>query len=282
MNNTQENIRAQSHKDPAQLEHEIGQQRRHIEDIVSALENKLSPGEIFDRVLNFSKGGGREFAGNLSETIKQNPVPALLTAAGMMWLYSAQRNPSYGSTVIVEEEFVVAGTTTSTDAASTGSSRGISDRLHSATSTVGDKARGAKDSIASGAHSAGSSIKSGAVRAKDGYSNMLQDNPLAAGAIAVAVGALLGAMLPPTRKEDELMGEASDRTADQLRSKAREGKEKVTQHAREMAEPKQREDRDSISTSGTTGATGGTTGTAGLSSTQGTSTSEGRGSQRAH
>jgi hypothetical protein len=105
--NTQDNIRMESQKDPAQLEREIDQQRNHIEQIVSALENKLSPGEIFDRMLNFGKGGGKDFASNLTDTVKANPVPALLTAAGLMWLYSGRNKPpgqgmssGYGSTTV--------------------------------------------------------------------------------------------------------------------------------------------------------------------------------------
>lgn len=228
MNTTQETtIGLQSQKDPAQIEQEIGQQRQHIEDIVQALGSKLSPGEMLDRMLDFGKGGGKEFTGNLAQAVKDNPMPALVAAAGLAWLYSANR--SAGTTTVTISE------TTTTEVPAT--SGGLSERLHSAKSTIGEKASGAAGSIRSGASSAKQSVASGFGRAAQGYGGMLQDNPLAAGAIAVAVGALLGALIPPTRKEDEMMGEASDRLMDRVKGAAREHGGQLAQHAREMTTP---------------------------------------------
>ncbi|KAB8314792.1 DUF3618 domain-containing protein [Tolypothrix campylonemoides VB511288] len=236
MSATQGDIGMQSQKDPAQLEREIEQQRRHIEGIVQALENKLSPGEMFERVLNFSKGSGREFAGNLGSTVKANPMPALLTAAGLLWLYSSTRQSSAGMQSDALPSSGVQAYPTTEVAASKGS-RGISERLHSVKSAVGEKAHGAAGSIRSGASSAAGSMRGGVQRASDGYGAMLRENPLAAGAIAVAVGAVLGALIPSTRKEDEMLGEASDRMVDQLKSKAREQKDTLVGKAREMTQP---------------------------------------------
>lgn len=260
MNATQETIRDQSQKDPAELEREIEQQRRHIEGIVQALENKLSPGEIFDRVLSFGKGTGRDFAGNLTNTVKENPVPALLTAAGLLWLYASSRQSSSvtsTSLVVVDAEMMDDDETFESHSGS----NGIGERLHSAKSAIGDKAHGAassirsgaqgakqsirsgartaKESIRSGARTAKDSVSSGVHRAKEGYGTMLQENPLAAGAIAVAVGAVLGALMPPTRKEDEVFGEASDRLGDRLKAKAREQKDRLSEEADQMTQPRQ-------------------------------------------
>lgn len=220
-------IGQQAQKDPAQIELEIGRQRQHIEEIVQALESKLSPGEMLDRVLGMGKGSGREFAGNLAEAVKANPVPALITAAGLMWLYTANRSAGT-STVTISES-----TTTEVPA----TSGGLSDKLHAAKSTIGEKAHGAAGSIKSGAHSAKESVAGGVHRATEGYGTMLQENPLAAGAIAVAVGALLGALIPPTRKEDELMGDVSDRLIDRVKTTAREQGSELARHAKELTQP---------------------------------------------
>jgi hypothetical protein len=47
-------------------------------------------------------------------------------------------------------------------------------------------------------------------RARDGYDYVAHEQPLALGAIGFAVGAALAALLPRTRTEDTLMGDASD------------------------------------------------------------------------
>jgi ElaB/YqjD/DUF883 family membrane-anchored ribosome-binding protein len=44
---------------------------------------------------------------------------------------------------------------------------------------------------------------------------IVEENPLAVGAIALAVGTAVGLALPPTRTEQRLMGEASGRVLDQ-------------------------------------------------------------------
>ena len=90
---SQINIEAQ--KDPAELEREIDQKRAEIGDIVHALENKLSPGELIDTALSYVKGGGGEFFTNLSNTAKANPVPTVLTSIGLLWLMAGQnRQPT--------------------------------------------------------------------------------------------------------------------------------------------------------------------------------------------
>lgn len=254
--NTQDNIRAESHKDPAQLEREIDQKRGHIEQIVSALENRLSPGEIFDRMVR--NGGGKEFASNLADTVKANPVPALLTAAGLLWLYSGRnespssRSSSYGSTTTSPYGASASGYgaseyapseygSTSTYQASGSESGGMRDRMHSARdrissagSRIGEGTHNMASSVRNRASSAGSSVKHGARRANDGMQRLLNENPMAAAGIGIAVGALLGALVPVTRKEDELLGQHRDRLTGKAKEFARTGADSLKDVSREV------------------------------------------------
>ena len=52
-------------------------------------------------------------------------------------------------------------------------------------------------------------------RAKQGFFDTLEEQPLVLGAIGMAIGAALGAALPSTEREDELMGERRDQLKDQ-------------------------------------------------------------------
>lgn len=70
-------------------------------------------------------------------------------------------------------------------------------------------------------------------RAKQGFQNTLETNPLAVSAVAVAAGAAIGLMLPITQKEDELMGEARDRLFNQAQDMAKETLKKVEDRASE-------------------------------------------------
>jgi ElaB/YqjD/DUF883 family membrane-anchored ribosome-binding protein len=64
---------------------------------------------------------------------------------------------------------------------------------------------------------------------RGGYDSIVREQPLMLGAIGLAVGALLGAGLPRTRQEDELMGEASDRRTEKAKEAGREQLEKAKQ-----------------------------------------------------
>ncbi|HEX2018714.1 MAG TPA: DUF3618 domain-containing protein [Aurantimonas sp.] len=59
-------------------------------------------------------------------------------------------------------------------------------------------------------------------RARRTLLDAMQDEPLVFGALALAIGAAVGAALPPTRREDELMGDARDRVRDQAYSYGRD------------------------------------------------------------
>lgn len=150
---TTERIRIESRRDPATLEYEADAQRQKVEMLIGALEGKLSPGELVNRAFGASKDGGKEFATNLSHTVRANPLPTLLTAGGMLWLYAQRDRPIERDTY---------------DMASDGDS-------------MGDNA---KDFTRRKAHDA-----------RLGFEHMLEDNPVALGALGVAAGALLGASL---------------------------------------------------------------------------------------
>lgn len=256
--NAGDRIEAQSHKDPEQLEREIDHQRDHIGEIVHALEERMSPGQIFERVLRTSKDGGSEFASNLGRTIKANPMPTLLTAAGMLWLYSGhdQRNPDRQrhSTQYSTSDFPSYGDHDRDH----DSGPGIGERAHDLREGAAEKWNSAKQRVGEKAHSAGDSVRDRAHRANSGLHHMLDDNPMAVGAMAIAVGALLGAMLPSSRTEDELLGETSDRVKEKAKKVARDGREKVAEAGHEVTDSSS--GSSPFSSSGGTSTSGTTTG----------------------
>lgn len=73
-------------------------------------------------------------------------------------------------------------------------------------------------------------------RAQRSAQRTFEANPLAVGAVAIAIGTAVGLALPSTQKEDEWMGDTRDRLVDQAKVKARETAEKVRDVAIEMQE----------------------------------------------
>lgn len=66
-------------------------------------------------------------------------------------------------------------------------------------------------------HDVGRRVQYGTRRTVNGLEHFINDNPLAAGALALGIGALLGALLPSTEKENAWMGETRDRLVHQAR-----------------------------------------------------------------
>jgi hypothetical protein len=74
----------------------------------------------------------------------------------------------------------------------------------------------------------------GIQRAEAGFESTLRDNPLAVGAVALAVGAAVGLALPHTEREDELMGAAKDRLLQKAEGAAHEALQTASTKVEEL------------------------------------------------
>jgi hypothetical protein len=75
-----------------------------------------------------------------------------------------------------------------------------------------------------------------AQRAKTGFWQMLEENPLMVGAATLALGVIAGLSIPSTRKEDELMGETRDRLMEEVKELGQETLEKGRHVAEAVAD----------------------------------------------
>lgn len=229
-------------KDPDLLEQEINAKREHISDLVDALEQRLSPGQLMDQVLAYGKGNGGEFFHNLGTTLKNNPVPATLTAVGMAWLAMNQNRPfspgpAHTGPGLGDKLGEAVG-------AVKGAFGHAGDALHDAKHTVQAKAHDLRDSVGGSADSVRDTahqMGDQATALKNQFDHLLKEQPLVMAALGIALGAALGAVLPTTRKEDQLMGEHSDRLTDTLKAKGEQVKGTVTQTVKDNTAPDRHE-----------------------------------------
>jgi ElaB/YqjD/DUF883 family membrane-anchored ribosome-binding protein len=232
MSSAADRIEAESHKDPARLEREIDQQREDINHLVDALEDKLSPGQLFDRLVHFGKGNGREFIENVGQAVKANPLPALLTSVGLLWLYASRNEPAPppGARGGDGDGQGIAGR-----ARELGGE--VSDTVSDAWDQARDRVTDTASRLADTTRDARASLVHQKDRVVQGYNQLLRDNPLALGAIGIAVGALLGVALPATETENRLMGQASDDLADKARQAMQSGAEQAREALHDVGEP---------------------------------------------
>lgn len=220
---THNQVDVEAQKDPDTLEREIDQQRAEIGNIVEELESKFSPGQLIDTALGYAKGNGGEFLHNLGDTLKANPVPTVLTSIGLVWLMAGQnRRPDYGTGDSASGPSVGDRLSAKTDGLK---SRGaeMRNRAGQMRQDLSSSLGNARARVSETGRNAGDSLKHTAGRARGGFNQLLNEQPLALGAMGIALGALLAADVPPTRREDELIGSRSDQMTDRLKRKAEEG-----------------------------------------------------------
>jgi cell division septum initiation protein DivIVA len=86
--------RYNGHKSSAELEREVEAQRHRLEQTIVEIQSRLSPGQLIDQALSYTKHGGGKFATNLGHSVTANPLPATLLGISLAWLMVGGRNGS--------------------------------------------------------------------------------------------------------------------------------------------------------------------------------------------
>ena len=254
---------------------EIERTRADMSETVDAIQDRLSPQNLKeqakDRVKEATVGKAQEAGSGIVETIRQNPLPAALTGIGLGWLVmnarkqSGSRRQPYGDVTYRDAAYVEGYPTNEyaspaygypphyeeqgTGGSSAGQALGNArDRVGETATQAQDKAGELADRAQYRASNLGDQARYQARRAGSGFQRMLQENPLAMGALGIGVGAAVGLAIPETSKEHEVMGEARDT----LVHKAQEKAQNVQQKAQRVAEEAQSAAKDEAENQGLT------------------------------
>jgi uncharacterized protein YjbJ (UPF0337 family) len=291
----------------AEIEREVEATRANLTGTLEELRDRASPGQLFEQAIDYARtSGGAEFARNLGQAVRDNPLPLLLIGAGIGWLMlsgsgggpgggeartgggarplalpppaplgAGARHRVYGAggapspppggasayrsledgPSLTERASGMAGQAADRIGEAAGGLRdSVAGAADQAAGMAGAAYRGAADAASGAADSIGSAASSAARYLSDagqgareyaedlgesaryGAGWLLQEQPLVLGAIGVALGAAVGALLPGTETEDRLMGETRDAVADRAQALAQEGYERVRETAGEHLE----------------------------------------------
>jgi ElaB/YqjD/DUF883 family membrane-anchored ribosome-binding protein len=227
-------------RSPDEIQADIERTRAHLNETLSAIEQKLTPSQLIDQGFDYLRhSGAREYVSNLGESAKQEPIPLALVGIGLAWLMlSNGRSPGTARTRGTVDE--VSGRAREMASSVADSARSTMDSVRDKMSSAADSVRstfsGLRDSasrtsqrISESTHAArerasqvSATARDGAVRMREGYDRLVHDHPLALGALGLAVGALLAAGAPRTRQEDRLMGDTSERMKETMRERTLE------------------------------------------------------------
>ncbi len=92
--------------DPERIEERIEDTRARLSQNLGELGDRMSPGSLVDEALRYFESGPKDMAGSLGNQVRENPMAALLTAAGVAWMamgrgkdpvrrYTDSRHPDY-------------------------------------------------------------------------------------------------------------------------------------------------------------------------------------------
>jgi ElaB/YqjD/DUF883 family membrane-anchored ribosome-binding protein len=231
-------------QDTEELKHEIERTRARLAADVDAIGTKISPENVKNQVkqrvtegvrhgMQTVKTSTRRAGHSLMDSARGNPLPLVLIGAGLGWLvYNARQNarqvgwrePEWDDNDLEDE-----GPNARERVAYMRERAG--EKIHDVRERAGEKLEQVSHRMAQVRERAGERI----VHAREGAQHFMQENPLAMGAIALAIGAGVGMLLPHTNAEDRIIGERRDRLLEQGKDKMRGVMQDAKQVAKHVA-----------------------------------------------
>lgn len=238
-------------RSPEDIERELEEERRRLRGTADELSNRLSVGSLIDEAMTRFQGSGGEFGRNLGRTVRDNPLPVALIGVGLAWMMAGgqdatdRRDGAFGrfrgddwrddddggydpvsghrSRPLRGDDHVGGiprngrgrdegpGVGERARDAALTAAGSVSDAASRAAGAAGGAVSDATSATADAARSAYGRARHHGRRAASGVEDLIERQPLVAGALAFAAGAALGGLTPNTRAEDRLMGEHAER-----------------------------------------------------------------------
>jgi len=240
---------ADSDDNPEQIRAEIEDTRAVMSQTINEIQERLSPehlmGQAKEAVRDATIGKVESVVEAVGETISEVTEPARLmagragnaikevgtTVGNKIW-----NNPipvaliGLGVGMLVVRNFSNGRTTTAprTSLPNKRSNYALGDAPQSTGASTLNQVKETATDLASRA-------KDSASAAGSRFGEMLRENPLAVGAVAVAAGTAIGLVLPSTRIESEYIGDTGEKIVDKVEDVARDALDKVKDVAKQMA-----------------------------------------------
>ncbi len=223
---------------------------------VGRVENMVSDAR---HVMHDARETVTDAGSSVVDTIRANPIPAALAAVGLGWLIMSglkggSRSRSYYGGIDDDgyrfayrpgQQQRTRGPRRLIAKGGRVASRAVQD----AKDEIGNVGHRVQETAENLVHDAGEAIqRTGAKgrrvirragyqarRAEQSFESTLRENPLAIGAVAVAIGAAIGLALPHTQKEDELMGGAKEKLLGKAENLASSAIHKVEEKVQDLS-----------------------------------------------
>jgi ElaB/YqjD/DUF883 family membrane-anchored ribosome-binding protein len=232
-------------------DHLLQQAKDTVSDAATTKARQImhSAGDTAHRMADSAQTAGRDTVGYM----RSHPTQMALVAGGLTWWLLRRANRAaeddwrspygrgfegYGEGRYPSESGDYAEADYASSAQTAGGIRstageyvsGVRETASEYAESARTGARRVTERVRNAASGAGSRTRHGWQRTSSSIDRWVHENPLAAGAIAVAVGAAIGMSAPRTDIEDRTLGETRDQAIETASRKAQELKQHVTQN----------------------------------------------------
>jgi ElaB/YqjD/DUF883 family membrane-anchored ribosome-binding protein len=245
-------------KSPEEIESDIERTRERMTEDIDAIGEKFSPEHIKQRareavtdakeavVEKVQEATGevgrkaKEMGSGLMDLIRENPLPAAVAGVSLYWLFSRRSSNRFSSSQgrtrgsIGRYSYGIGG---GRGGASEWSSdeetgEGLSGKMESAKEKMQEWTSEAGEKV----HELGQQAR----RATNKLEDFFEDSPLIAAAGVTVLGAIIGASIPVTEKENELMGAARDDLVHKVSEAAGQAKDTIQEKLSEAGQGQNR------------------------------------------
>lgn len=193
-----------THRNPEQIQRELGSTRSRIDEGLEELDDRLGTGAAIKEAAYHVRDSASELSSSVGRVIRENPVPAFLIGAGAAWIAMSALSRTQRGQEVRERVGERAR-----DVAHRAGDK--ADHLRQRAGEVRQRAGETLEQARQRAHDTGQKLREGAGHVAEKASDTFESQPLLIGALGLAVGAAIGASIPSTRREDELVGPLRDR-----------------------------------------------------------------------
>lgn len=252
---------------------QVEETRAEMSDTIDAIQEKLSPGNLAQQAKETVKGAtvgkvqdtvstatdsvqqaastasttaqdaaasAAETAKGLSsaavETVKHNPVPAALVGIGLGWLIVSAREKRATRQSPPTSYRSYSSPYAPPRASGQETAGPVGQAVNQAQDTVSQVAGQAQDTAQQAVTQAsqlGTQVQQRARQTVGGFQCVMQQNPLAVGAVGVALGLAIGLAIPETQREDQLLGQTRESFMEKAQQTAQNTAQKVKTVAQE-------------------------------------------------
>jgi ElaB/YqjD/DUF883 family membrane-anchored ribosome-binding protein len=197
----------------AEIRAEIEDTRAEMGGTLTELGDRLEPGHLINQakenVREATIGRVEETAKGVTDmvmdTIKRNPIPAAMAGAGLalLWANRSSGQPGSNGSQYGDYRRYEAAPTRRSDGP------GIGDRIGQGAAGVGEAVGSAAGQVGETVGQVGQNVGQAAGQVTGQLDRFMQASPLAMAAVAAGAGAVVGALVPETAPEREMLGDAS-------------------------------------------------------------------------